>query len=213
MIDRSILVRWFFLVLLCLVASPSVASAQTQVFDRTEVSFGAGWSRLSDEMGFLGTDTDISGGLAFFVTNRVAIGVEVNHTKHTGVLPLQEKNRRSEGESILVSGNLRYRFGKGSPSVGSLSPYLVAGVGSLRLDRSDRMVRTVERRSFFPGSRNFSEETLSRSDFRRNEVVVNGGGGIEYGLSESFFVRPDFRFFVAASQRMMRASVALAYRW
>ena len=204
--------RWFFLPLVFLIVSPS-ALAQTEVSDRTEVSFGAGWSRLSDEMGFLGTDTDISGGLAFFITNRVAIGVEVNHTKHTGVLPLQEKNRRSEGESTLVSGNVRYRFREGSPSVGGLSPYLVAGVGGLRLDRSDQMVRTVERPSFFLGSRNLHEETLSRNDFRRNEVVVNLGGGIEYGLSESFFVRPDFRFFVAPSQRMMRASVALAFRW
>ncbi len=210
MIDRSILVRWFFLVLLCLVACPSVATAQTEVFDRTEVSFGAGWSRLSDELGFLGTDTDISGGLAFFVTNRVAVGVEVNHTKHTGVVPLQDHNRRSDGQSTFVSGNVRYRFGEGSPSVGSFSPYVVAGIGSLRLKRSDKRVRTVEGPGFFLlGGPNYREETLSRNDFRRSEVAFNVGGGVEYALNASVFVRPDFRFFVASSQRMIRASVTL----
>ena len=151
--------------------------------DRADGGFCAGWSRLSDQQGFLGTDTDISGGFAFFVTDRIAVGMEVNHTKHTGVLPLQDQNRRSNGQATVVSGNVKYRFG--NPSVSGLNPYLVAGVGMLRLKRSDRLVRSVKTPCVLLclGVPSFREETLSRNDFRRAEIAFNVGGGIDFKLA------------------------------
>ncbi len=221
MLVRLILVRGFFLPLLCLIASPSLVIAQTEGVERIEVSVSAGWSRLSDQQGFLGTDTDISGGFAFFVTDRIAVGMEVNHTKHTGVLPLQDQNRRSSGQATVVSGNVKYQFG--NPSVSGLNPYLVAGVGMLRLKRSDRLVRSVATPCFLClGGPSFREETLSRNDFRRTEIAFNVGGGIDvklatlgidHGIADRLSVRPDFRLFVASSERMIRSSVALVYRW
>jgi len=108
-----------------------------------ELSVGFGLGRLNDSQGTLGAGTDTAVGAAVFVVPRFSAGVELNRTVHSGLLPLQNQNRRSDGRVTI--GSLKasyYVFRASNLDEFVIAPYVSGGVGKVVARRENRMVRT-----------------------------------------------------------------------
>jgi hypothetical protein len=193
--------------------------AQGEGLKRFEVSGGIGWSELTDGQGTLGPGTNYSGGVGFFLLPRLSLGFEMNRTIHSGFLPMTDQFRRSDGLARFTLVNASYYFLRKEMLGVPLAAYVTAGGGKVKVRRRDRYLHLIPGQPGAGGSippsglSNFVEELLYESDINKQEAAVDAGIGVDIGLSSHFFLRPEFRFFDASSQKMRRGSMALAFRW
>jgi hypothetical protein len=201
-------------VVLAIGFSPSALAQGETILKRIEFSGSAGWSGLTDKLGTLGTGTNTAGGVAFYVVPSVAVGVEVNRTVHSGFLPLQDQFRRSDGRVTFKLVNASYYFVHGNVLGLPIAPYVTGGAGVVRVRRADRYLQTVILPSGqFSSGPNYSEQLLHEDDIMKDEGAFNIGAGIDFGFVSHFSLRPEFRLFEASSQKMVRGSLVLAFRW
>lgn len=195
-------------------SSPSALAQAETVFKRIEFSGSAGWSGLTDDVGTLGNGGNTAGGVAFYVVPSLAVGVEVNRTVHSGFLPLQNQFRRSDGKVTFASVNASYYFVHGNLLGLPVAPYVAGGGGKVRVRRTDRYLQTVILCcSQFSSRPNYSEQLLHQDDTMKDEGAFNIGAGADFGIASHFSLRPEFRLFEASSQKMLRGSLVLAFRW
>ncbi len=186
--------------------------AQETDFGRFEVFAGGGFARLSESGSVLGRGPGATAGFAFFIRPRLALGMDLHATEHSGILPLSNMVRRSDGATTFVSLNAAYHFDSGSFRGYRLAPYVVAGIGGMSASRTDSLERTIVIPHQF-GSPEYRQVVLSVQNIGKREVAINGGAGVDVGGLWKFWLRPELRYFRTSSETSLRGSASLLFRW
>ena len=188
------------------------AFGQSGEFKKMEIFGSAGWNRIQDGRGSLGTGSSSGFGLGFFVKPKVALDFDLTHTDHSVALPSGTQVRRSFGTTNLGFINVSYYFNETALGEREMRPYLTGGIGELRSVRTDNLGQGTIRGSQF-GTPSYSEQLISSERITIKEAAGNVGAGLDVALNSWVSVRPEFRFFAAPSQAMVRASGLLVFRW
>ena len=196
-----------------LLCYPTLARAQNEDFTGVELSYGLGFSRLWDGEGFLGNGPGVSAGAAYFVRPNLSLGLDLNRSNHSGVLPMEGGvNRRSDGKTTFVSFNTWYYFTAIEFDGRRLTPFITGGVGAGLASRTNFIERTVLSHGAFLGRAQYDQVVISREKIGENEVALNGGAGVDLALWWRVSVRPEVRFFGGPSQTAIRGLVTLVIR-
>ncbi|HYR87045.1 MAG TPA: hypothetical protein VE422_23390 [Terriglobia bacterium] len=116
----------FLLLFVALLCFPGLLCAQAEEFRRVELSAGVGLGWLSDGQGTLGNGTDTAVSAAIFVVPRLSAGIEVHRTVHSGLLPLQGQNRRSDGRVTFTSFKTSYYLAHADIAGFGIAPYVTS---------------------------------------------------------------------------------------
>ena len=188
------------------------ALAQGTDFGKFEAFAGGGFSRLSEGQGLLGRGPGATAGLAVFVRPHLSVGVDLNTSEHSGILPLSNMVRRSDGSTTFVSLNTAYHFGTEAFLGHRLAPYVIAGAGSMSTSRTDSLEQTIVIPHQF-GSTEYRQVVLSVQNIGKREVAINAGAGVDVGAIWKFWLRPELRYFRTSSETSIRGSASVLFRW
>ena len=98
-----------------------------------------------------------------------------------------------------------------------VAPYVTGGIGHVVARRDNKYVHSVQQAVFLwqgcCGEASYREETIGSEQIVADERSFSLGGGIDLGFSSRISIRPEFKYFGAASQNMTRGSLILAFHW
>ena len=206
--------RFLFLII-GILNLPMTAQAQGENLYRVELFGGLGFSRLWDGEGILGNGPGVSASAAYFVRPNISLGVDLNRSDHSGVLPLQDVNRRSDGKTTFISFNGSYYLVDIDYNGRRITPFLTGGVGLALATRTNYIERWVR----YPFAQPFLSrpayvpEVISITRIGEQKPAFNAGTGVDVGLCCRLSARPEFRFFATPSQIAVRELVTLGFRW
>ena len=204
-----------FLLIVITLGLPMVAQAQGDDRHRVELFGGLGFSRLWDGEGILGNGPGVSASAAYFVRPDISLGVDLNRSDHSGVLPLEGVNRRSDGKTTFISFNGSYYLVDIDFNGRRITPFVTGGVGLALASRTNFMERWV-RYPFaqpFLSRPRYVPEVISIARIGEEKPAFNAGTGVDVDLCCRISVRPEFRFFATPSQIAVRGLVTLGFRW